>query len=363
MRRVGQIDYSILIPIFLLVVFGLTVLASASSDLGKVRFDDSYYYLRHQLTYGLSVGLLGFLAGFLVPYKYYKKFSVFFLFITIGGLILVFTPLGVASGGSERWLAFGPLTIQPSEVLKITFMVYLAAWLAGSKSVRSDSFVEGFLPFLAVSGVISLLLVLEKSTSSVIIIMASALVVYFISGARKRYIFYALLLGALGVGLLTLLTPYRLERVKTFLSPSKDTQNAGYQINRSLITIGSGGILGVGYGQSVAKRYLPERVGDSIFPIVAEEFGFVGSVTLITLFFFLVLRIYQTAKKVGDRFGKLLLVGFATIIGLQVFIHIGSNAGLTPLTGVPLPFISYGGTALAIFLTMSGIAVNISKYS
>jgi len=363
MRVRGQIDYPILITVFLLVVFGLTMLASASSDLGKSRFDDPYYYVSHQLIYGLSVGIAGFLLGLFIPYRSYKKFSAFLLFITIGALILVFTPLGVNSGGAERWIALGPITIQPSEILKVTFIMYLAAWLASAKGRRGESFWEGFMPFLAVSGIVALLLILERSTSSVIIIMASGLIVYFISGAKKLYILYTVALGILAVSLLILLTPYRLERVKTFFDPSKDTQGQSYQINQALTTIGSGGVWGVGYGESVAKRYLPERVGDSIFAIIGEEFGFVGSSALIFAFFFLVFRSYQLAKRVGDKFGKLLLMGFGSVIGVQVFIHIGSNSGLIPLTGVPLPFISYGGTALVAFLTMSGIMLNISKHS
>jgi len=363
MRDRRHIDYMILIPVFLLTVFGLVMLASASSDLGKVKFDDASYYLRHQVFYGLSVGIAGFLAGFFVPYRHYKKFATILLLLTVIGLILVLTPLGSSSGTiADRWLSVGPVTFQPSELLKLTFIMYLAAWLSRARGNRGDNFWEGFVPFLAVCGVIALLLVLQRSTSSIIITMISALVVYFASGAKRRYIVYALLLGTLVMGVLVASSPYRLDRIKTYFDRERDVQDSSYQINQALRVIGSGGISGVGYGESVAKTYLPERVGDSIFAIIAEEFGFAGSIVLVTVFFFIVMRSYQMARQIGDRFGRLLLIGFGTVIGVQVFIHIGSNAGLIPLTGVPLPFISYGGTALAVFLTMSGIMLNVTRH-
>lgn len=360
--RGRQIDYPILITVFLLTVFGLMMLASASSDLGKIKFDNSYYYLQHQIYYGLSLGVIGFFIGLRLPLRWYKKFSVFALLLSIISLILVFTPLGTSAGtAAERWISVGPVTFQPSEVLKLTFVFYLAAWLSGAKSKRSDDLMQGYLPFLAICGIIALLLVLQKSTSSVLLIISGALAIYFSSGAKWKYILTTILLGIAGLAMLVALTEYRFDRIKTFLNGESDPSGSGYQISISQTTIGAGGIWGVGYGKSVAKRYLPERIGDSIFPIIAEEFGFVGSMTIVGLFFFIVFRGYQLARKVSDRFSKLVLVGFGTIIGVQVFLHIGSNTGLIPLTGVPLPFISYGGTALAVFLTMTGVMLNISK--
>lgn len=360
--RGRQIDYPVLITVFLLTLFGLMMLASASSDLGKAKFDNSYYYLQHQIYYGLSLGIAGFFAGLYLPLRWYKKLSIFALLLSIVSLIIVFTPLGSSAGtAAERWIAVGPITFQPSEILKLTFIFYLAAWLSGAKSNRSDNLTQGYLPFLAICVIIALLLVLEKSTSSVLIIMSGALAVYFSSGAKWRYILTTILLGIAGLALLVALTEYRSDRIKTFLNGGSDTSGMSYQISRSQTTIGAGGIWGVGYGKSIAKRYLPERIGDSIFPIIAEEFGFVGSITIVGLFFFLVFRSYQLSRRVSDRFGKLVLIGFGTIIGVQVFLHIGSNAGLIPLMGLPLPFISYGGTALAVFLTMSGVMLNISK--
>lgn len=361
-RRKGQnFDYVIAVSIALLLIIGFVALASASSDLGKLEHDDPYFYLKHQVLYGLSIGVLGFLMGFYLDYKKYKKISPILFFLGIAALVLTFTPLGTSAGGASRWIEIGPLTVQPSELLKLFFIGYLAAWLAGSRSDRQRSMTEGLLPFLSISGLVALLLLIQKSTSAAVILMVGAFVVYFVGGADKKHI-----VATIGIGLALLVgvvvaTPYRLERIKTFLDPSAEVQGSGYQINQALTTIGSGGLTGVGYGQSTIKTSLPERIGDSIFAVVAEEFGFIGSIFLILIFFALVTRAFLLSKRVKDQFGKLLLVGFGTILGIQAFVHIGGNSGLIPLTGVPLPFISFGGTALAVFMTMGGIMLNISK--
>lgn len=345
-----------------LTVFGLVVLASASSDLGKLKFDDAYYYLRHQLLYGLSLGILGFIAGLIIPYRNYKKWAAPLLVLTLLALLLTLTPIGFSSGGAQRWLELGPIIFQPAELLKITFILYLSAWLVGRKgSKRSTSFSEGFLPFLAILGVIAFLFLFQRSTSIAAIILTSAMAVYFVGGAKKRYLGALFLLAGIIFAAFILLTPYRLQRISTFLNPSGDTQGSSYQLNQALVTIGSGGFFGVGYGQSLSKTYLPERIGDSIFAIIAEEFGFIGAIALIAAFFLIVTRGYLLTNNLRDPFGKLILTGMSTVIGIQMIIHIGSNSGLLPLTGVPLPYISYGGTALAVYLTMAGIMLNITK--
>lgn len=360
-RRSSSLDHTIFVVTGILIIVGLAALASASSDLGATKFNDAYYYLKHQVFYGLSLGLIGFFVGVSLNYKVYKRIAPIFLLLSLGLLFLVFSPLGVTSGGAQRWIAAGPITIQPSELLKLFYIGYLAAWLSSTKKDRQKSIGQGLLPFLVISGIIAVLLLIQRSTSAAAILMIASLAIYFASGAKKKYILATILLG---VGLLSaviLATPYRLERIKSFFQPETASEASTYQGEQALTVIGSGGLTGVGFGQSTAKNYLPERIGDSIFAIIAEEFGLIGSLTLISLFFVLVTRMFILAKKSGDQFGKLLLAGFATIIGLQVFIHIGANSGIIPLTGVPLPFISYGGTALAVFMTMIGISLNISK--
>ncbi|MCL5006708.1 MAG: putative lipid II flippase FtsW [Patescibacteria group bacterium] len=355
-----QVDYIILVITILLVIFGLIELASASSGLGKLQFNNPYYYLEHQVIYGLSLGLVGMLAAMLLPYRILRKIAPTLLIINVVLILLLFTPLGVNAGGAERWLRFGKLEFQPTEFIKVTLVLYLAAWLAGSRADRRG-FQEGLIPFIAIVGFISAILLFQHSTSATIFLWAGAVTVYFVGGAKTKYLIYAGVAAAGALALLVLITPYRMERVLTYLHPNQNTSGAAYQINQSLITIGSGGFFGVGYGQSKTKEYLPARINDSIFAIIAEEFGFLGAIVLITAYLFYVLRCFILAKETRDVFGKLVLVGFAAVIGVQTFVHIGATSGLIPLTGVPLPYISYGGSSLAAFMTMSGIILNISK--
>lgn len=358
-------DYAFLFALGLLLIFGLIMLSSASSDLGKMKFDDTYYYLTHQIYYGLSLGVIGFLAGYFIPYKKWQAIAVPLLAVSIFALLIVFTPLGMRSGGASRWINLGPFSVQPAEILKLTFIIYLSAWLSGKRKNRTTSFFEGFLPFLIISAIIAVLVVLQPATTTIFILLAASMIVYFINGARIRYIAGMVLLGVLLLAILVAVTPYRLQRVVNFINgDNTDVLSSGYHRNQALIAIGSGGLTGVGYGQSTSKyRFLPEPIGDSIFAVIAEELGFIAATFLIALYIFIFMRGLAIARGCRDQFGKLVVMGFISIIAIQTFINIGAISGLLPLTGVPLPFISYGGTALAIFMTMSGIIVNISKYS
>ncbi len=365
MKRLGRKpDYTVIACVIFLTVFGLVMLASASSNLGQTKFGDPYYFLKHQLATGLAVGLVGFLVAARIPYTAYEKLALPALVISVALLVLLFTPLGIAAKGATRWLALGPVSFQPSELLKLAFPLYLAAWL-GRSAERRRKFWKGFFPFILVCGVIAGLLLAQRSTSIVGILMATALVVYFVSGARISYILGVLAIGVLGIALVVYLTPYRLDRVMSFLNQETvDPRDAGFHLNQALIAIGSGGLFGVGYGQSTTKiSYLPEPIGDSIFAVIAEETGFIGSAFLIALFLVLVFKIFWLAWKSRDTFARLLLVGFGSLIAIQTFVNIGAISGIIPLTGTPLPFVSYGGTALAVFLTMSGIMVNVSRYA
>ena len=360
-RRGHKPDYFLIAVVFLLTVGGLLILTSASSDLGKIRFNDSYYYLKHQLIYGLFLGLLGFIATYFIPYTAYRRYAFPLILASIACLVLVFTPLGLHVRNASRWVALGPFSFQPAEILKLTFIMYVAAWLSGRTSARSRT-LEGFLPFAAMLGVIGILLVLQPATSTVVILMTTALIIYFVSGAKIKYLLGIIGVGIAGLALLVLITPYRLARVMTYLDQNKDTQGAGYHINQARIAIGSGRLSGVGFGQSTTKvSYLPAPIDDSIFAVAAEEFGFLGSGTIVVLFAALVFRMYQLAFRIKDQFGRYLLIGYGSVIALQSIVNMAAISGLLPLTGVPLPFVSYGGTALAIFLTIMGISVNISK--
>lgn len=363
-RKGHNPDYFFFAVVVILVIFGLAMLASASSNLGKIDFNDTYYYLKHQMLYGLSFGIVGFLIGYYVHYGNWKKISFVLLLVSLAALVLVFTPLGLQAMNTSRWLRLGPLSFQPAELMKLTFLIYLAAWLSNPKLKRATDFQSGFLPFLIISGIIAGLLILQPATSTVAILLISGLTVYFMSGAPLKYILLTVGCAVVVIGLVIYVTPYRRARIIGFLDQSADTQSTNYQINQSLIAIGSGGLLGAGYGQSATKTsYLPTPIDDSIFAVVAEELGFLGAGALVALFAIFGVRLFILARKTSDRFGRLLLIGFGAVIPLQAFVNMASTSGIIPLTGVPLPFISYGGTALAVFLTMSGIALNISKYA
>lgn len=355
-------DYWFLGAVIVLTFSGIMMLSSASSDLGQIKFGDSYYYLKHQIFYGLSLGILGFFLASRFYYRRWEKLSVWLLAGTILLLILVFTPLGFSAGGSKRWLALGPLTVQPAELLKFTFIVYLAAWLS-AKPERPKSLTAGFLPFLITAGFISALLLAQPSTTTVAIVMVSSLAVYFLSGAKWRYVITTIFLGLIFIAAIIYSTPYRFQRVAAFLDPSIDYQDSNYHLNQALIAIGAGGLWGVGYGQSTTKfNYLPEPIGDSIFAVIAEEFGFAGAVSLIAIYLFLMYRGFSIALRSRDMFAKLLVGGLCSVVGFQAFFNMGAISGLLPVTGVPLPFISYGGTALAVFLTMMGVIINVSRH-
>jgi cell division protein FtsW len=339
------------------------MLSSASSGLGKQLFNNSYYYLEHQLLFGLTIGLAGFLVGYFVPYYKFKNVAFILLLISMAALVLVFTPLGTAASGSTRWLRFGPLSFQPAELMKFTYILYLAAWLSNSKK-RATDFQSGLLPFVIISGVMAVLLILQPATSTVAILLGAGLIVYFVSGAPIKYIFGIIGVAIAAVVLLIFITPYRMARITGFLNPTQNLQGQNYQVNQSLIAIGSGGLWGVGYGQSATKdSYLPTPIDDSIFAVVAEELGFIGAGCLVALFAIVTFRMFWLARRTGDQFGRMILIGFGTVIALQAFVNMASISGIIPLTGVPLPFVSYGGTALAVFITMSGVALNVTRYN
>ncbi len=362
-KRSYKPDYLLMSVLFILTVLGMVILASASSELGKSKFNDSYYYLKHQIIFGLSFGIIGFIAAYFIPYKNWRYFSFALLILSIIFLSLVFTKLGISSGGASRWVKIGPVSFQPAEIIKLTFIVYLAAWLSNPKMDRIKDFWVGFIPFILVSGFIATMLILQPATSVVMILLGTALVMYLVSGARLLHIAIAIAAGAAVIAVAILATPYRLQRIMTFINPQKDTTTYSYQINQSLNAIGSGGIFGVGYGRSVTKGgFLPGPADDSIFAVAAEELGFAGAGTIVALFAIFVFRLFWLAKNLRDKFGQLILVGFGSLVAFQSLINMAALSGLMPLTGIPLPFISYGGTALAVFLTLGGISANISKY-
>lgn len=358
-------DYILIIVVFVLVVLGLIMLSSASAVVSYENFANNYYYLKHQLIYGALIGLVLMVIVSKLDYRIWKKFAAFMLFLTVLLLLAVFIPgLGFEYGGARRWINLpGLSTIQPTEIVKLTFVIYLATWLEKRQKGISD-WKYGFLPFVAVIGLIGLLIMLQPDLGTMSVIIFSAIVVYYIAGASYKHL---LALGASGIVIfLTLIkiAPYRMARFTVFLNPSLDPQGIGYQINQALLAIGSGGLFGRGLGKSIQKyNYLPEATGDSIFAIISEELGFIRVVIIIFLFAYLGYRGFLISKKAPDMFGKLVATGITTWFVYQAFVNIAAMVALVPLTGIPLPFISYGGTALLCTLVGVGILINISKYT
>lgn len=345
---------------FILVFWGLVILGSASSNFSNLKFGDSFYMLKKQIMYGFLIGLVGFFIALKIPYKNYKKIAPFLLTGSIIILSLVFTPLGVTIKGSARWVSLKLFSFQPSEVAKFLSIIYFAYWFS-KKNIRDANFKDAF-PFFIILGIILTLLFFEPATSVAIIIFLSSCAIYFFAGAKMRHMGILSACILVVIGGIIYATPYRLSRIQGFFNSAEFSKTSGFHIGQAMIAIGSGRLTGVGFGQSTTKlRFLPEPYGDSIFAVLSEEFGFFGSIFTILLFGLLILRIFILAKKIPDKFGSYLLIGFGSMIGIQAFINIAAISGLIPLTGMPLPFISYGGTALAVFMTISGIIANVSK--
>lgn len=355
-------DQILTITIFALIVFGLVMISSAGVAVSQYRFNDGYYFFKHQLFYGVLPGLLLMYLAQKIDYRIWKKFAFFLFAANLFFLVLVFIPgLGLKFQGASRWIQLGPFSFQPSEMLKLTMILYLAAWLEGKKDLRTD-FFEGFVPFLAIIGVVSFLIMKQPDMGTLGVIVLVAMCVYFLSGAKTSHI--AAMIGGGVVAFLALVKfeSYRMNRLLVFLHPELDPRGIGYQINQALLAIGSGGIFGLGLGHSRQKfNYLPEPVGDSIFAIICEEIGLIGAVILILLFLVFAMRGFKIAKNAPDMFGRLVAVGITSWIIFQTLINISAISGLIPLTGVTLPFVSYGGTSLIFSMIGVGILLNISK--
>ena len=286
-----------------------------------------------------------------------------FLFSIVVSLLVFIPNIGFAFGGAKRWILLGPFTFQPAELLKLGFVIYFATWLSGVRELL-HTFRYGLLPFLILMSIIGALLLSQPDTGTFLVIFVTGVAMYIVAGARWRDIFSLGALSIFGLLVLAYVRPYIKERLLTFFDPAFDPLGISYQIQQSLIAIGSGGWFGRGFGQSIQKfNFLPEPIGDSIFAVAAEEFGFIGSVILITLFLFLAFRGRHIAGRTPDYFGGLLVVGIVILIVFQSFTNIGSMLGVLPLTGLPLLFVSHGGSALLFALAGVGIVLNVSRYS
>ena len=348
---------SIIILTIALAFFGLMMILNASSVSALRDFNDPYHYVRDQAMWILlGVGCMTVFS--FIDYRSLYRLAIPLL---IGGIILllaVFIPgIGVHALGASRWIDFGIATVQPAELVKVAIIVYLAAWFSRKEKGRLTS-------FLFLMGIVVGLILMQPNLGTAGIIIGVALAMYFLSGPPLWQ--FAMLIPAVFSALVVLAisSPYRLERVKTFFNPQIDPQGASYHVRQILIALGSGGWFGTGLGKSRQKfTYLPEVTTDSIFAIISEELGFIGASALILLLAFLVIKSFRIAANAPDMFGSMLASGITIALSVQILVNLASMVALVPLTGTPLPFISYGGSNLLVSFTMVGILVSIARQS
>lgn len=352
-RQSIRIDKKVLATAVGLTIFGILMVADASAVQAFQNFGDRFYYAKQQAVWA-GLGIASMLIFSQVPYRIFKKLAVSVFIASLLLLVSVFIPgLGFSALGATRWISIGSIVIQPSEFAKFALIIYLAATLSHKSRL---------IPVLFALGLVSLLVMLQPDLGTTLIIGGAAASIYFASGAP---FIQFILLGAAGLvsvlGLI-LTSDYRRRRLISFFDPGSDPLGVSYHIRQILIALGSGGLFGVGLGQSRQKYlFIPETTTDSIFAIIAEETGFVGSLVIISLFVFLFWRGLEIARTAEDRFGSLLAVGIISWIAIQALINLSAIVALVPLTGVPLPFISYGGSSLIAILSGIGVLLNISK--
>jgi cell division protein FtsW len=360
MRR-REFDYWILITVLLLLALGVSMVYSASSYYALRRFSNREYFLIKQLTWA-GLGIVAMLVVSRLDYRRIAQFSPIMMLVSIVLLVLVLVP-GISASDQEakRWFNFGFASFQPSEMAKLSVILFLSLSLS-KKSDSLQSFWKGFVPYLLVIGVVDVLLMKEPHYSGTILITAVAVIIIFSAGAKIwHFLMVSLFAVPLGV-YFAISETYRLKRVLTFLDPFADPTDSGYQIVNSLYAIGSGGLFGKGIGQSVQKNlYIPEPHNDFIFSVVAEELGFLGAVTVLLLFLVLIWRGIRVAMHAPDMLGSLIAVGITSLIAVQVIVNVAVVTSSMPVTGMPLPFFSYGGSSLAFLLVGVGILLNISR--
>ena len=365
-KKNRTIDYWLFLVTAILIIFGVVFLASASSYLSQKDFGDPFYLIRHQLI-NLGIGITAFLFCLKINLNYFKKWFFYSFLINLLLMIFVFIPgIGTSSGSSTRWLSIGGISIQPSEFLKLSFILYLATWLSNQKNNKGATFKKNteltLIAFLCIISLIIGILYLQSDLSTAMLILAIGGIMYFASEYPIWHTGVILSYICLGGYVASIISPYRMSRILTFLNPGNDPLGAGYQIEQAKIAIGSGGINGVGLGMSQQSfGILPQPISDSIFAILAEETGFIGAITLVFLFLLFAWRGFKIAREGSDIFLQLISIGITSWIFFQAALNISAIIGLAPLTGVPLPFIGYGGSALIAELAGTGILLNISK--
>ena len=359
-NKMGEIDYGIFYSVALLLTIGVVMVYSASSYYAMFTTKDSMFYLKKQLI-AAFVGVIAMAFTMCIDYHKLKRFTVAIMVGCIPLLLAVFLFPGV--NGAQRWIPLGPFgSLQPSELAKYVVVLFLARSLE-VKGEGVKHFATGIVPYLAVSGFYAAIVLAEKNLSIASVIMIVTFIVLFAAGGTIKHLFGIVAPAMVAAAVaFTVLEPYRMRRMLNFTNPWKDPIGDGYQLIQSFYALGAGGVTGLGLGQSRQKTlYMPEPHNDFIFSIIGEELGLIGCLVIITLFIIFIWRGINVAMKARDTYGTLLAIGITSVVAVQSLINIAVVTGSMPVTGVPLPFISYGGTSLVINMTAIGILLNISR--
>ncbi len=362
-RNIGSIDIPFLILVLLLMGFGLVMVSSASYVSAYYEYGDSYHYIKRQAIFA-AIGIIAMLTIAFFDYRRLKKLALPLLIISVIMLILVLIPgIGIEVNGASRWLGYGSFRFQPSEIGKLAVIISFSSYISVNYK-NMKKFTVGVLPLVLTLALVAGLVAVETHLSGAILILVIGAILMFVGGTPIKWFLGAGAVGAAGLGSIILFTPYMQSRIKIWLDPFSDMQDKGYQTVQSLYAIGSGGLLGLGLGQSRQKHlYIPEPQNDYIFAITAEELGFVGALLVILLFVMLIWRGFIIAFHSRDKFGSLLVIGIISRVAVQTVLNIAVVTNAIPVTGISLPFFSYGGTALCILLAEMGIVLSVSRFS
>ncbi|WP_197025072.1 stage V sporulation protein E [Paucisalibacillus sp. EB02] len=354
-------DYILLTVILLLLLIGMVMVYSSSYIWAEYKYADSLYFVKRQLLFA-GVGVAGMFFFMYIPYSNWAKYAKAILLVCFGLLLIVLIPgVGLTRGGAQSWIGIGAFSIQPSEFMKLGLIIFLAVFLSANQKYIT-SFRKGFFPALLLVFTAFGLIMLQPDLGTGMVLILTCMIMIFVSGARISHFIGLALLGLVGFALLIISAPYRISRITAFLNPWEDPLGDGFQIIQSLYAIGPGGLMGVGLGNSLQKYfYLPEPQTDFIFAILGEELGFIGGTLLLLLFILLFWRGIRVALEAPDSFGRFLALGIVSMLTVQVMINISVVIGLIPVTGITLPFLSYGGSSLTLTLCSVGILLNISR--
>jgi cell division protein FtsW len=364
----GRIDTIFLLSVFLITLYGTLMVFSAGTAYAEARYNDSLYFVKRQ-TVWLIIGFIVMYIASNIDAEIYKKYTPYFYGATLLLLILVLI-VGFVGNGAQRWISIGPFTIQPSEIAKLTMVMMLASYfvkyekLATDRRSKKNIFIFGTLFPCIIMAIPILLVMLQKHLSCIIILGAIGLLIIIASGVDPRYISAFCAIGVVGVTCLALFTDYTKDRITVWQDPESYKLTGGWQTLQGLMAIGSGGLFGVGYGNSILKHcYVSEPANDMIFAILCEELGLMGAILVIILFAFLILRGFKIAMTSNDTFSKLLVVGICIKLAVQVLLNIAVVTNTIPNTGISLPFFSYGGSSLIMLFFEMGIILSISRSS